>query len=195
MSKKGIFKLIRSDLSRFTETYQLRNQKYSKFRILLESLVFKANFQAVLLYRLSHFLHQCGLTYAAWALSRFNLAFTGAEIEFNAKIGEGLFISHPCGIVIGRGTVIGSRATIFQGVTFGVKSWDPNCITKFPKVGNGCFFFANSVIIGDISIGDNCIIAAHSLVNKDVPEGHLAKGVPAKATKPAKECKDMEFLK
>jgi serine O-acetyltransferase len=132
--------LVQSDLTRFAQTYQLRGQPYSKRRVFWESILFKAGFQAVLLYRISHWLFGKGQTYLAWMVARLNLALTGAEIEFNAEIGPGMFIAHPVGIVIGRGTVIGSGVTIFQGVSFGVRSWHPDYIRRFPTVGDNCFF-------------------------------------------------------
>lgn len=173
-------KLIRSDLSRFTETFALRGQAFSERRVFWESLIFKAGFQAVLLYRLSHWLFQRGWIYLAWFLSRLSITVTGAEIEFNAQIGPGMFVAHPVGVVIGRGTVIGSDVTIFQGVSFGVKSWHPADIRKFPKVGNGCYFFAGAAVLGDVTIGTNCIVGAHAVLTIDLPDGGLALGVPAK---------------
>ena len=172
--------LIASDLARFTQTYVLRGQPFSRRRIFWESLIFKAGFQAVLLYRISHWLYQRGWIYPPWFLSRLSVALTGAEIEFNAQIGPGMFVSHPVGIVVGRGTVIGSEVTLFQGVTFGVKSWHPDDITKFPHVGNNCYFFTGAAVIGDITVGDNCIVGAHAVVTSDLPDGSLATGVPAK---------------
>lgn len=171
--------LIRSDLSRFTQTYVLRGQPFSARRVFWESMIFKAGFQAALLYRISHRLFQRGWVYLPWLLSRFSLAITGAEIEFNAQIGPGLMIAHPAGIVVGRGTVIGSEATLFQGVTFGVKSWHPDAIRKFPKVGNQCYFFAGAAVLGDLTIGDNCVVGAHAVLTSDLPDGGLALGVPA----------------
>jgi len=172
--------LIKSDLSRFTQTYELRGQPFSARRIFWESMIFKAGFQAALLYRISHRLFQKGWVYLPWFLSRFSLAITGAEIEFNAQIGPGLMIAHPVGIVVGRGTVIGSEATLFQGVTFGVKSWHPEAIGKFPRVGNQCYFFAGAAVLGDVTVGDNCVVGAHAVLTSDLPDGGLALGVPAK---------------
>jgi len=172
--------LIASDLARFTQTYELRGQPYSRRRIFWESVIFKAGFQAVLLYRVSHWLYQRGWIYPPWFLSRLSIAITGAEIEFNARIGPGMFVSHPVGIVVGRGTVIGSNVTLFQGVTFGVKSWHPDAITKFPRVGNKCYFFTGAAVLGDVTIGDNCIVGAHAVVTSDLPDGSLAVGIPAK---------------
>lgn len=172
--------LIESDLSRFTQTFALRGQSFSRRRVFWESLIFKAGFQAVLLYRVSHWLFQRGWIYSAWFFSRLNVAVTGAEIEFNAEIGPGMLVSHPVGIVVGRGTVIGSEVTLFQGVTFGVKSWHPNAIREFPKVGNKCYFFAGAAVLGGIKIGNNCIVGAHAVLTDDVPDGGMALGVPAK---------------
>lgn len=171
--------LIRSDLSRFTQTYILRGQPFSEWRVFLESLIFKAGFQAVLLYRVSHWLYRKGFIYLPWSLSRLSLAITGAEIEFNAEIGPGLFVAHPVGIVVGRGTVIGSEATLFQGVTFGVKSWHPDAIRKFPKVGDRCYFFVGAAVLGSVTIGNDCIVGAHAVLTSDMPDGSLALGVPA----------------
>jgi serine O-acetyltransferase len=172
--------LIKSDLARFTQTYLLRGQSFSRWRIFWESLLFKAGFQAVLLYRVSHWLFGRGWTYLPWVISRLSIAITGAEIEFNAQIGPGMFISHPVGIVVGRGTVIGAEVTLFQGVSFGVKSWHPDAIRRFPRVGNKCYFFAGAAVLGDVTIGDNCIVGAHAVLTTDMPDGGLALGIPAK---------------
>ena len=168
--------LIDSDLARFTQTFILRRQPFSKRRVFWESLLFKGGFLAVLLYRLSHRLHQRGWIYLPWFLSRLSVAITGAEIEFNAEIGPGMFVSHPVGIVIGRGTVIGSNVTLFQGVTFGVRSWHPDQIRKFPRVGNNCYFFSGAVVLGDVTIGDDCVIGARAVVVENLPSGSMAVG-------------------
>lgn len=180
MKLHNLIMLIKSDLSRFEQTFAQKGQQYSKKKVFWESMLFKAGFHAVLFYRISHWLFLKRCTYLAWFMTRLNIALTGAEIEFNAEIGQGLFIAHPVGIIIGRGAVIGSNATIFQGVSFVVNSWHPDSITKFPKAGDNCFFFANSTILGDVVIGNNCIVAAHALVNQSMPDGSLARGVPAK---------------
>src|SRR5215217_2344993 len=171
--------LIERDLARFTQTYVLRGQPFSRRRIFWESVIFKAGFQAVLLYRVSHWLYQRGWIYLPWFLSRLSIAITGAEIEFNARIGPGMFVAHPVGIVVGRGTVIGSDVTLFQGVTFGVRSWHPDQIRKFPRVGNKCFFFLGGGGGGYVTIGDDWIVGAHAVVTRDVPSGAMALGVVA----------------
>ena len=179
MGRASLSELIRSDLARYEETYRLRGQAPSKAKIFWESLFFKAGFQAALLYRLSHWLHQRKLTYLAWFVARLSITLTGAEIEFNTEIGPGLLIAHPVGIVIGRGTVIGSHATIFQGVSLAAKSYHPDEIREFPRIGNHCFLFARSAVFGGVRVGDSCVVAAHAVVTKDMPAGALARGGPA----------------
>lgn len=171
--------LIKSDLDRYQETYRLRGDSYSKSKVFWESFFFKAGFQALFLYRVSHWFYQKGWIYLAWFLARLNIFLTGAEIEFNAEIGPWCLIAHPAGLVVGRGTVIGERATLFQGVSFGAKNWHPETIGRFPEVGANCFIFANAVVIGGIKIGDHCIIGANSVVSTDIPEDSLVVGNPA----------------
>lgn len=171
--------LVRSDLARFEETFARRGQPFSRSRVIFESFTFKAGFQAVVLYRLAHWCHERGWTYPAWYFCRLNLALTGADIEFNAEIGPGMYISHPVGIVIGRGTRIGSGVTIFQGVTCGARSWRPKDITRFPTIGDNCCLFAHATVLGPIHIGNDCVIGAHALVVKDLPDRAVARGVPA----------------
>jgi serine O-acetyltransferase len=176
----SLIQLIRSDLDRYAETYRLRGQKYSGTKIFWESLLFKSGFKAALLYRISHACYRKGWIYLAWGLMRLNQRRTGAEIEFGAKIGPGLLIAHPSGIVIGRGSVVGARATFFQGVTLGVRSWLPEDIHRFPVAGNDCFCFAHASILGGITIGDRVVIGANTVVLTDVPSGASAAGVPAR---------------
>lgn len=176
--------LIRSDLDRFTETFALRRQPFSPARVAIESWLFKAGFQAVVLYRVSHWCHQRGWNYLAWMLARVNTTLTGADIEFNAVIGPGIFIAHPVGIVIGRGTRIGSHVTLFQGATCGVRSWHPDAIRKFPTVGDRCHLYAHATVLGPVRIGNDCIVGAHALVVADMPDGSVARAAAAVIHRP-----------
>lgn len=180
MAEAGFWSLVRSDLARYEETFKLRGQKAPFARICLESFIFKAGFQAVFLHRVAYALHRMGLPRVAWAVARFNQFLTAAEIEFNAVAGPGLFIAHPGGIVIGRGTVLGARATLFQGVSFGAADWHPGRIASFPSLGDNVFIFAGATILGGIRLGSNVVIGAGAVVTGDVPSGASAAGVPAR---------------
>lgn len=180
MAERSFWSLVRSDLARYEETFRLRGQKAPFARICLESFVFKAGFQAVFLHRVAHAIHRLGLPRLAWAVARLNQFLTGAEIEFNVQAGPGLFIAHPGGIVVGRGTVLGERVTLFQGVSFGAADWHPGRIASFPRVGDNAFFFAGSVVLGGVSVGSNAVVGAGAVVTRDVPAGAAAMGAPAR---------------
>lgn len=186
MDKKlNLFHYIKTDLRRYYETWESRGVKSpNKFRIILESFIFKAGFQAVFMFRLCQFFYRIKLSYIAWLLARLNLFFTGAEIEFNVEIGEGMMIAHPSGIVLGRGSKIGNRVTLYQGVTMGVKDLKPENIKKFPSLGDNVTLFSGSKVIGDVHVGDNSSVGANSVVVNDVPPNSVAVGIPAAVKTP-----------
>jgi serine O-acetyltransferase len=100
-----------------------------------------------------------------------NLNLHGIDVLPGARIGGGLRIEHPVGIVIGAGCVLGENCTIMQGVTLGVRSVIRKFNThKYPIVGSNVFIGPNSTLLGDIIIGDNVTINAHSLVLISCPE-------------------------
>lgn len=169
-----------SDLERYREFHRRSGQHVSTWRLVLESLLLKAGFQAVVMYRLSHWLHMRGLTWPAWILARLNLLTTGADLEFGARIGPGLLIPHPAGIVIGRGTVMGANATVFQGVTCGIQGWEAGPASAYPALGDRVVLFARCSVLGGIRIGSRVVIGAHALVTHPVPAGALAEGTPAR---------------
>lgn len=91
----------------------------------------------------------------------------GVEIMLGAKIGPGLKIIHPIGIVIWAGTVIGNNFTLRQNTTIGTTRVENKPIT----IGNNVNVGAHSCIIGDgISIGDNVLIGAMSYVKSNIPD-------------------------
>ena len=84
---------------------------------------------------------------------------------------------HPIGIVIVRGAQLGSGCIIFQNVTIG--KWR----NKVPKLGNNVVVFPHALILGDVEIGDNCIIGGGSVVTKSIPPNKVVVGNPARIIK------------
>ena len=93
---------------------------------------------------------------------------------------RGVFFEHAYGTIIEVNS-IGNNCTIRQLTTFGVKS--KNRHNERPWIGNNVDFGANVTCIGNITIGDNAIIAAGSVVVKDVPPNAIVAGNPAKVIK------------
>ncbi len=95
-------------------------------------------------------------------------------------IGIGLKLPHPSSIVIGEGVNIGDNCVIYQNVTLGAKKRDGLAKDNaYPQIGNNCVFYAGSVIIGPIHVGDNTSVGANSVLMTDTECNSVYAGVPA----------------
>lgn len=92
-----------------------------------------------------------------------------ARISLSAKLDR----TYPKGIHIGEYTTI----------TFGVAILAHDMVRNFRAhtiIGKNCFIGAHSIILPGVTIGDGSIVAAGSVVNRDIPPGSIAAGNPAK---------------
>lgn len=135
-------------------------------------------FHARLGHRLAHTLHRWGVPLLPRMISHVNRFFTGIEIHPGARIGEGLFIDHGMGVVIGETSVIGDNVTIYQGVTLGGTSLQR--VKRHPTLGNNVVVGVGAKLIGNITIGDNTKIGAGSVVVESVPANATVVGVPGR---------------
>lgn len=117
------------------------------------------------------------LYYIARLVYRHQQVKYGIQIGHKLKVGKGFRIDHYGGIVIGESTVIGDNCTILQNVTIGKNKG------RNPKIGNNVRINAGAIIIGGITIGDNCIIGAGAVVTHSFPDNCVIAGVPAKLIK------------
>ena len=105
--------------------------------------------------------------------------FFSSDISLKAKIGSGLMILHGHDIVIGSEVIIGQRCKIMNGVTLGNKDTEVGS-NKHPIIGDDVVIGTGAKILGGITVGDNSRVGANSVVLKNVEEGFLAVGVPAR---------------
>ncbi len=133
-------------------------------------------FHARQLHRLAHTLHQRRVPVLPRVISNFSRFATGIEIHPGAKIGEGLFIDHGMGVVIGETAEIGDDCHILQGVTLGGTSMHRT--KRHPTLRNGVTLGAGAKLIGAVEIGDNARIGAGSVVVTNVPDNATVVGVP-----------------
>lgn len=102
---------------------------------------------------------------------------TGITLPYQASIGPGLYIGHYGNIILSPEVVIGHTCNLSQGVTIGVSGRGER--RGVPEIGNRVYIAANAVVVGKITIGDDAVIAANSLVTSDVAPHTTVIGVPA----------------
>ena len=146
-----------------------------------EVLLLYSGLHALILYRLSHALHRGGHFFTARLVSQGGRFLTGIEIHPGAQIGEGLFIDHGSGVVIGETAIIGDNCTLYQGVTLGGTGKDTG--KRHPTLGDGVMVGAGAKLLGNFTVGDGAKIAAGAVVLGDVPADTTAVGIPARVVK------------
>src|SRR5438552_6834172 len=142
----------------------------------LEVVLTYPGFHARQLHRISYALHKEGLEVPARLVSHVGRFFTGIEIHPGAQIGEGFFIDHGMGVVIGETAIIGDDCHLFQGVTLGGTS--TRRAKRHPTLQNNVVVGAGAKVIGDVTVGENAKIGAGSVVVTNVPSNATVVGVP-----------------
>ena len=145
---------------------------------LLEVILCYPGLHAILVHRFAHSLYRRGWFVLARFISQVSRFLTGIEIHPGAKIGEGLFIDHGSGVVIGETAEIGDNVTIYQGVTLGGTGKEKG--KRHPTIGSNVVISAGARILGSFEVGDNAKIGAGSVVLKPVPANSTVVGVPGK---------------
>lgn len=135
-------------------------------------------FHAILIHRLAHKLYKRNWFVSARFISQVSRFFTGIEIHPGAKIGEGLFIDHGMGVVIGETAEIGDNVTLYQGVTLGGTGKEKG--KRHPTIGNNVVIATGAKVLGSFNVGDNVKIGAGSVVLKPVPADCTVVGVPGR---------------
>jgi serine O-acetyltransferase len=135
-------------------------------------------FHARQFHRLSHTLWRWHWPFFPRLISQIGRFFTGIEIHPGARIGEGFFIDHGMGVVIGETSEIGDNVAIYQGVTLGGTSLLKK--KRHPTLGNNVVVGAGAKLIGAIIIGDDVKIGAGSVVVTSVPPHTTVVGVPGR---------------
>jgi serine O-acetyltransferase len=140
------------------------------------AIAFNLGFHAVLLYRLSHWLHRHHMSGLGLIVSYVNSVLTGAQISRRATIGKGLAILHPAGVVVGATTVIGASCTLVAGNTIG----QLRGTNDRPCIGDHFYAGAGAKILGKITVGDHVNVGANSVVLHSLPDHVTSVGVPAR---------------
>ena len=142
----------------------------------IETLLCYPGVRAVAYQRMAHFLYRQGVRILPRIVTEYAHSVTGIDIHPGAQIGAGFFIDHGTGVVIGETCVIGENVKLYQGVTLGAKSFplDQNGnpvkgIKRHPNLGNHVIIYAETTVLGDVSIGEGAVIGANKWITQDVP--------------------------
>jgi serine acetyltransferase len=101
--------------------------------------------------------------------------FTGISVQAYATIGKRFVIlNHSCIFVVAE--TIGDDFTVSQGVTVG----NVRGKKRLPVIGNNVYLEPGCKVLGEITIGDNVVVRANSLVLNDVPANSIVAGNPAR---------------
>jgi len=144
----------------------------------LEVLLAYPGFHARQFHRLAHTLFRWHIPVLPRLISHISRFLTGIEIHPGAKIGEGFFIDHGMGVVIGETSEIGDNVSLYQGVTLGGTSHQRT--KRHPTLGNNVVVGVGAQLIGAITIGDNSKVGAGSVVVTSVPANATVVGVPGR---------------
>ena len=142
----------------------------------LEIFLLYPGLHAIWIHRISHWLWTNHLKLPARWLSQLARGLTGIEIHPGATIGQGLFIDHGMGVVIGETAEVGSDVTLYHGVTLGGTSLEKG--KRHPTIGDRVTIGAGAKVLGNITIGSDSRVGANAVVIRSVPENSLVVGVP-----------------
>ncbi len=151
-----------------------------------EALLCSSGLHAIIVYRFTNALWRRNFRLTARIISQFARFLTGVEIHPGARIGNGFFIDHGMGVVIGETTEIGNNVTLYHGVTLGgttvFDKSGKNTHKRHPTLKNNVTVGAGAQILGPIILGEDVKVGANAVVLKDVPAGQTVVGVPAHKT-------------
>jgi serine O-acetyltransferase len=130
---------------------------------------------AVTNYRLAHELHVMNVPLIPRMITEHAHSITGIDIHPGATIGEGFFIDHGSGVVIGETCIIGKRVRLYQGVTLGAKSFPLDeegnpikGIDRHPIVEDDVVIYSEATILGRVTIGRGSVIGGNVWLTRDV---------------------------
>ena len=148
----------------------------------LEVILLYPGFKALRDHKIAAWFLKHKMPFLARWISQRSSRRTGIEIHPGAQIGDGLFIDHGHGIVIGETAVIGNNCTIYHQVTLGGTGREKHK-KRHPTVGNNVLIGAGAKILGPVTIGDNSMIGSGSVVLNDVPPNSTVTGIKARVIK------------
>ncbi len=131
----------------------------------------------IFIYRIAYWLHERNVPLLPQLINKVFLRIIfSCQIGLGAVIGEDVDLGYGgLGVVIHPRAIIGDKVSIGSCVTIGGRSGK----FQVPVISDGCDIGSGAKILGPVKIGKNCSIGANAVVLHDVPDNHIAVGVPA----------------
>ncbi len=166
-----------------------------------EVLICYPSLLAIIHHRLAHRLYELGAPLVARIISEVAHGKTGIDIHPGAQIGEGFFIDHGTGVVIGETTIIGEGVRLYQGVTLGARSFPADGtgtlikdLPRHPIVEDDVVIYAGATILGRITIGRGSEIGGNVWLTTGVPPGsRVSQAMAQNAITPLRPDRPHEF--
>jgi serine O-acetyltransferase len=175
-----VFDNIREDIGRKIRGYGVRPQDKTFFRKRITPLL-EFGTLAVIVYRFGRWVYGIKIPvirqlmiFIYLVINTICLAITGIHVQHQSDIGPGLVI-HNSNCIFILATRIGHSCTVNQGVSVASVRG-----TGWPTIGNNVYLGAGCKVMGGVTVGDNVVVSANSLVAADVPSDCTVMGVPAR---------------
>lgn len=135
---------------------------------------------SVILFRLANACHRAGLRPVSRLLYILNVILFGADVAPGVEIGPGFVMPHPVGVIIGNGTRMGRNVRVFGGAQIGGAAYEDRSRDGNPIIGDECWIFGGSKVLGPVTVGDHAMVAAAALALHSIPTGGIVAGIPAR---------------
>lgn len=175
MSGLGVISRTAAEIRRELDAVRSRDPAAQRAGT-LEILVTWPGVHALLAHRVANLLHRAGVPMLPRMIAAVSRTLTGIEIHPAARIGDGLFIDHGMGVVIGETAEIGDNVTLYQGVTLGGTGFATG--KRHPTVQDNVTIGSGAKLLGPITVGHGSKIGANTVVIHDVPPNSTVVGNP-----------------
>lgn len=166
-SYKDCVELIRSDYYRFS------GKKEKLWRMFLHTFI-EPSFAFTFWLRMASYKTKNPLYFLSKLIHRHLIFKYSLMIPSSTLIGYGLYLGHPTSIIVNHTAVIGNNVNLSQFTTIGSNH------KQAAVIGDNVYIGPSVCLIENVHIGKNVTIGAGSIVTKDIPEGVVAVGNPAR---------------
>ena len=138
--------------------------------------------QAITCHRIAHELYMHKVPLIPRMMSEFVHKNTGIDIHPGAVVGDGFFIDHATGVVIGETAIIGNNVKLYQGVTIGALSVAKELADekRHPTIEDNVTIYAGATILGGKTvIGKGSVIGGNVWITSSVPAFSVVYNKPA----------------